>query len=91
MAARSSKRGKKFNPLIVLEHPVSSLFELLNEMGDVFPNNAELEANDYPNRLKNESDVMCITVFYNIPPQYEVICPSPGDRTCNWHPEDLFV
>ncbi|KAL1826482.1 hypothetical protein ACET3Z_004894 [Daucus carota] len=59
-------------------------------MGDAFPNNAELDANDYPSRL-NDEDVVRIAEFYNIPPQYEVVCPSPGDRTCNWDPEDLFI
>lgn len=57
LAARASKRGKEFNPLIILEHSVTSLFELLNEMGDAFPNNAELEANDYPRKLRYEYDV----------------------------------
>lgn len=90
LAARASKRGKDFRPPIVLDHPVTSLFELLNEMGDAFPNNAELDANDYPSRL-NDEDVVRIAELYNVPPQYEVVCPSPGDRTCNWDPEDLFI
>lgn len=87
--ARGSK-GKRLPSSTTVEHPLPSLFQLLNEMGDAFPNNAEFDSFRFPSIMK-KSDVKKIAKKYGFPSEVKIRVPNPGDRTCNWDPENLFV
>ncbi|KAK1368102.1 hypothetical protein POM88_034194 [Heracleum sosnowskyi] len=75
---------------LVTDESLPTLFELTNQIGDAFPNNAELDSFKFPSTLGRD-DVKKLKKRYSFPSHLKIEVPGPGDRTCNWHPERLFV
>lgn len=80
-----SKKGKK----IFSAHYQLSLSELLNEPGDLFPNNTEFDSFIFTSTLDIED--LRDLLKYRFPPGLKLMVPTPGDRMCNWCPENLFA
>ncbi|KAK1357003.1 hypothetical protein POM88_050259 [Heracleum sosnowskyi] len=93
LAQKMAARAKKGNNLscvpVVIDEPLPTLFELVNQMGDAFPNNAEFDSFKFPS-TPGKVDVKR-RKKYSFPKDLKIVVPDPGDRTCNWNPERLFV
>ena len=91
LALKARRKGNctRF-PSIMFDPNAPTLQELLVYMGDEFPNNGECESFRYPSNL-DRIDIEEIRDSYAFPDCIEVLVPSPEDRTCNWHPERLYV
>lgn len=90
LAERAKKGNGSENVPVILHDSLLSLADLVNQMGEAFPSNAEFDSFKFPSTL-GYKEVRDLTEKYPFPPCLEVMSPDPGDRTCNWHPERLFV
>lgn len=89
-AASQSKASKKGN-IIPIHSPYMSLLEMINVRGDEFPSNAKFDSYDHCNKFHEDDTIASYNSLFNIPPGYRLVKPSPGDRTCNFRKDAMYV
>ena len=87
LAARAAQRGTYIDIPPVLD----SISELLQEVGEYFPNNTSLNSQSYASKMLDQEEVDKYNRLYAIPPPFKLTLVGPGDRTCNWRPSDLCI
>ena len=87
LAARAAQRGT----YIDIPHVLDSISELLQEVGESFPNNTSLNSQSYASKMLDQEEVDKYNRLYAIPPPFKLTLVGPGDRTCNWRPSDLCI
>ena len=87
LGARDAQRSTYINTPPVLE----SISELLQEVGESFPNNTSLNSQSFASKILSQDEVDKYNRLYVIPPPFKLTLVGLVDRTCNWRPFDLCI
>nr|XP_017227649.1 PREDICTED: uncharacterized protein LOC108203324 [Daucus carota subsp. sativus] len=88
-AMGTSSKSKRGTPIII-NSSCSSLLDLINIMRDEYPSLAELGFYGYAADC-SPSLAKAYHRLLNYPKAYSLVRAEPGDRTCHWDPQHLFV
>ena len=83
----ASQRGTYIDIPSVLD----SISELLQQVGESFPNNTSLNSQSYASKMLDQEEVDKYNRFYFIPPPFKLTLVGPGDKTCNCRPSNLCI
>ncbi|KAL8098358.1 hypothetical protein AgCh_031208 [Apium graveolens] len=83
-----SKRGTD----IQIQSPYTSLINMINSRGDEYPSLFELDSYNHGNTFHELEDrIESLNTLYKLPPYLRITPAAPGDRTCNWEGDTLFI
>jgi hypothetical protein len=68
-----------------------SLIDMLNERGDEYPSQSDLDAYDCCSIYHDSEEVEKFNKLYKIKSPYKLVLAGPGDRPCHWKPNLLCV
>lgn len=88
-AMGTSSKSKRGTPIII-NSSCSSLLDLINIMRDEYPSLAELGSYGYAADC-SPSLAKAYHRLLNFPKAYSLVRAEPGDRTCHWDPQHLFI
>ena len=91
MNAASQSRASKKGTIIPIHSSYMSLIDMINVRGDDFPSNAKFDSYDHCNKFHEDDTIASYNSLFNIPPGYRLVKPSPGDRTCNFRRDAIYV
>ncbi|KAL8116823.1 hypothetical protein AgCh_023117 [Apium graveolens] len=83
-----SKRGTN----IQIQSPYTSLLDMINSRGDEYPSLSELDSYNHGNTFHElDGRIESMNTLYTLPPHLRITPAAPGDRTCNWEGDTLFI
>ena len=87
LLARAAKRGN----FVAVRPNFTSISDLLQEMGDEFPNVAELDAFKFSSSYVNQNSCDRLSKLYKLPSGFRFVIADPCDRACHWKPNRLCI
>lgn len=85
----SSKRGIH---IYIRSFACSSLIDMINLKGDEYPSLAHLDSYNHGNIYHEEDNMIAnFNRLYKPPPHVKIEPTLPGDRTCQWDGNVLYV